>query len=177
MLAKSARLSKNDRAELQKRDYARWMHEYESRSKDPQALVGQRRLMAGNVQVSLVSVDEYKTEAQADGDTYWVLHQNDPGQAYNLFYRLDYPSASTAPSLSALDGLRSPRKIKSVIVRVQVSRRPDVSASRSWLLGWDFLDALAPAFPFRILFTPPLPEQVWMVRFSLAVDKLYLKEY
>ncbi len=178
MMAKS-NMSAEARKHLWAKDFVRWKAEFEKGSKANDSLKRERRLLHGQVMLTQANGDDYKAEVVRGEEIDLESYKDVAGRFYHHYYRLDYPTRGVAPFVGILDNIRTGRKrrIRSVVIRVEVARRPDVGAPRSWLLAWDWLDTIAPAFPVRHLFSPTGPEEVWMVKVCFAVDKLTLETF
>ncbi len=178
MMAKSD-MPADARKHMWAKDYARWKKEFDKGGGARDLLQRERRLVHGQVAVAPLELEEFKAEVQ-HGETSDLVSYNDvAGEVHHFYYRLEYPSPGTAPPVGILDNLRSGRRrrIRSVAIRVEVSRRPDLEAPRTWLLGWSWLDDLAPAFPFRHWLPAAEPEEAWMAEISFNTDKTTLEAF
>ncbi len=178
MMVKS-NVSTDTQKHMLAKDFNQWKDEFNEGSRAHDTLSRERKLVNSNMEYSSISCSDFKAEVQT-GETRSLESYNDvPGQTYHICYRFTYPSARLAPTVSLLDNIRTARKrrIKSVAVRVEVSRRPDVTAPRSWILSWKWLDTIAPAFPLRYLFSNSRPEEIWMARISFQIDKTKIDTY
>ncbi len=178
MMAKS-NMDDDSRRHMWAKDFARWKSEFEKGGAAQDSTKRERRLLHGQVLVERVDGKDFKAEVKNGEVTELVSYNDTPGETRHFFYRLTYPSAEVAPPVAILDNVRTgkQRRIRSVVIRVEVRRRPDVEPPATWFLGWDWLDAVAPVFPHRVLFGPAPAEQVWMAQISFAVDKLSLDTF
>ncbi len=99
-----------------------------------------------------------------------------PGHSYHRYFKLEYPDAASAPTVRLLDNVRSgsDRKMHSLVVRLEVQRRPEIGGPKAWLLGWDWLDKLAWLVPTGLIAPRGDPASIWCVEISFEVDKLTL---
>jgi hypothetical protein len=178
MMAKS-KMGHDARRHMWAKDFTRWKTEFEKGSKAQDSLKRERRLLHGQVVVEPIAGGQFKAEVKRGEVIDLETYTDDPGQTHHFYYRLSYPALDGAPKVSILDNVLTGRNrhIRSVVVRVEVRRRPDVEPPQSWLLSWDWLDTISVAFPFRHLFTQASPEEVWMAMVSFAIDKMQLETY
>jgi len=178
MMAK-ANMDSEVRRHMWAKDFTRWKDEFEKGGQAQDSTKRERRLLHGQVEIEPVPAGDFKAEVDRDGVQDLVSYHDVPGETRHFYYKLTYPSPEVAPPVAILDNIHTgkQRRIRSVIIRVEVRRRPDVEPPATWLLGWDWLDAVAPAFPLRHLFGPTRPEEVWMAQVSFAVDKLSLDTF
>lgn len=178
MMLKS-KMSADARKHMLAKDFNQWKDEFNKGTKAHDTLARERKLVNSQMSFESVPCSDFKAEI-SDGETRNLVSYKDvPGQAYHLCYRFTYPSAQHAPRVRLLGNIRTARnrRIKSIVIRVEVTRRPEISPPRSWILGWEWLDAIAPAFPLRYLFSNAKPEEVWMARISFQIDKTKIDTY
>ncbi len=178
MMVKS-NLSSDTRKQMLAKDFNQWKDEFNKGPKAHDTLARERKLINSNMNFENVSCADFKAEVSTGEIRSLESYKDVPGQTYHFCYRLSYPSARHAPRVSLLDNIRTAlkRRIKSVTIRVEVSARPEVSPPRSWILGWKWLDTIAPAFPLRYLFSSAKAEEVWMARVSFQIDKTKIDTY
>jgi hypothetical protein len=177
MMEKSG-LSEEQRKNLWAKDFARWKWEFERGTKAKDALRRERTLMDPSVRIVPTDVGDYKAEVHDGVDLNLASYHDVPGTIYHHYFQLIFASASQAPPVSVLSNVRTgrQRRIKSVVVRVEVSRRPDVSWIRGQLVEWDWLEEIGFLFP-AILDPPDDPSGLWMTNLSFDVDKLTLETF
>jgi hypothetical protein len=178
LMAKS-QLSEDARRHMWAKDFTRWQDEFQKGGQAQDSLKRERRLLHGQVRLEPVAGKGFKAEIFHGQESDLVAYRDEPGRTHHLYYRLTYPSAAVAPKVAILDNVRSApeRRIQSVVVRIEVALRPEIGPPRSWLLAWDWLDEIAPAYPFRRLFGPAEPQEVWMAGVRFAADKLSLETF
>lgn len=178
MMAKS-NMADDGRRHMWAKDFARWKGEFEKGGEAQDSLKRERRLLHGQVEITPVDGREFKAEITRDKVSQLESYTDTPGETHHFYFKLTYPSAEVAPPVGILDNLNTgkQRRIRSVVIRVEVGRRPDIEPPATWMLELDWLDAIAPAFPLRHLFGPANPEEVWMGQVSFAVDKLSLDTF
>ena len=171
-------LTQEQRKNLWAKDFARWKMEYDRGSDAEDALRRERRLMLPAVQIVSTEVADYKAEEHDGVDMNLATYHDVPGIVHHRYFQLIFKSASEAPPVSILGNVQTgrQRRIKSVVVRVEVRRRPDVGWLRSMLVEWDWMEAAGFLFP-RVLGPPDDPSELWMTRLSFDVDKLTLETF
>jgi len=171
-------LTQEQRKNLWAKDFARWKMEYDRGSEAKDALRRERELMVPSVQIVPTEVADYKAEEHDGVDINLATYHDIPGVVHHRYFQLIFNSASQAPPVSVLGNVQTgrQRRIKSVVVRVEVRRRPDVGWLRSVLVEWDWMEKVGFLFP-RVLSPPEDPSQLWMTNLSFNVDKLTLETY
>ncbi len=108
-----------------------------------------------------------------------VSYNNLPGETYHVYYQLIFKDRSSAPTVSLLDNVRTgpERRIKSVLVRVEVRLRPEIGPIKSTVLKWTWLDKIAFIFPTGLFDSSTDPAAIWGAQLSFAIDKLTLEIY
>lgn len=177
MMGKSG-LTEEQRKNLWAKDFARWKMEYQTGSEAEDALRRERTLIRPSVQIAATEVADYKAELRDGSDLNLATYNQVPGTIHHQYFQLIYKSASEAPPVSVLDNIQTgrQRRIKSVVVRVEVRRRPDVGWFRSALVEWDWMEEVGFLFP-RVAGPPDDPSELWMTRLSFDVDKLTLETF
>jgi hypothetical protein len=177
MMEKSE-LTQEQRKNLWAKDYARWKMEYDRGSEAKDALRRERQLMMPEVQIVSTEVADYKAEEHDGTELNLATYHDIPGIVIHRYFQLIFPSASQAPPVSILGNVNTgrQRRIKSVVVRVEVRRRPDVGWLRSALVEWDWMEEAGFIFP-RIIAPPDDPSELWMTSLSFDVDKLTLETF
>ena len=177
MMGKSG-LTEEQRKNLWAKDFARWKMEFERGSKAEDALRRERDLLRPSVQIVPTEVADYKSEEHDGLDLNLATYHDVPGVIHHQYFQLIFKSASEAPTVSVLGNVKTghQRRIKSVVVRVEVTRRRDVGLFRSSLLKWDWMEEAGFLFP-RVLGPPDDPSELWMTRLSFDVDKLTLETF
>jgi hypothetical protein len=171
-------LSEEQRQNLWAKDFARWKMEYDRGSEAEDALRRERALLPPSVQIVATQAEDYKAEVH-DGISLSLASYNDvPGMIHHRYFQLVFGAESEAPLVSVLENIHTgpQRRIKSVVVRVEVQRRPDVGWFRSVLAEWDWLEEIGFLFP-RVTAPPEDPSDFWMAGLSFDVDKLTLETY
>jgi hypothetical protein len=171
-------LNQEQRKNLWAKDFARWKMEYDRGSEAEDALRRERKLLAPSVQIVPTEVNDYKAEEHDGVDMNLATYHDVPGVVHHRYFQLIFNSASEAPPVSVLGNVQTgrQRRIKSVVVRVEVRRRPDVGWLRSMLVEWDWMEETCFLFP-RLLEPPDDPSELWMTSLSFNVDKLTLETY
>ncbi len=171
-------LTEEQRKHLWAKDFARWKMEYDRGAEAEDALRRERALLTPSVRILPAEVDDYKAEVHDGIDLNLVSYNDVPGMIHHRYFRLSFDEDSKAPQVSVLGNVQSgsQRRIKSVVVRVEVRRRPDVGWFRSVLAEWDWLEEIGFLFP-RIIGPPADPSKLWMASLSFDVDKLTLETY
>jgi hypothetical protein len=171
-------LTQEQRKNLWAKDFARWKMEYDRGSDAEDALRRERQLMLPAVQIVSTEVADYKAEEHDGVDLNLATYHDVPGIVHHRYFQLIFKSASEAPPVSILGNVQTgrQRRIKSVVVRVEVRRRPDVGWLRSMLVEWDWMEEAGILFP-RVLGPPDDPSELWMTRLSFDVDKLTLETF
>ena len=171
-------LTQEQRKNLWAKDFARWKMEYDRGSDAEDALRRERQLMLPAVQIVSTEVADYKAEEHDGVDLNLATYHDVPGVVHHRYFQLIFPSASQAPPVSILGNVQTgpQRMIKSVVVRVEVRRRPDVGWLRSTLVEWDWVEEAGFLFP-RIINPPDDPSELWMTSLSFNVDKLTLETF
>jgi hypothetical protein len=171
-------LTEEQRKNLWAKDFARWKMEYERGSEAQDALRRERELIRPSVQIAPTEVADYKAEVHDGADLNLASYQEVPGLIHHRYFQLIFNPASEAPPVSVLGNVQTggQRRIKSVVVRVEVRRRPDVGWFRSALVGWDWMEKAGFLFP-EILDPPDDPSELWMTSLSFDVDKLTLETF
>jgi len=171
-------LTPEQRKNLWAKDFARWKMEYDRGSEARDALRRERQLMVPEVQIVSTEVADYKAEEHDGGELNLATYHDVPGIVHHCYFQLIFPSASQGPPVSVLGNVQTgqQRHIKSVVVRVEVRRRPDVGWLRSTLVEWDWMEKAGFLFP-RIIAPPDDPSELWMTSLSFDVDKLTLETF
>jgi hypothetical protein len=177
MMEKSE-LTQEQRKNLWAKDFARWKMEYDRGSEAKDALRRERQLLVPSVQIVSTEVADYKAEEHDGVDMNLATYHDIPGVVHHRYFQLIFKSADEAPPVSILGNVQTgrQRRIKSVVMRVEVRRRPDVGWLRSVLVEWDWLEEVGFLFP-RLLDSPNDPSDLWMTSLSFDVDKLTLETY
>jgi hypothetical protein len=171
-------LTQEQRKNLWAKDFARWKMEYDRGSAAEDALRRERKLLLPSVQIVSTEVSDYKAEEHDGVELNLATYHDVPGVVYHRYFQLIFPSAAQAPPVSLLGNVQTgrQRRIKSVVVRVEVRRRLDVGWFRSTLVEWDWMEEAGFLFP-RIADPPDDPSELWMTRLSFNVDKLTLETF
>lgn len=171
-------LTQEQRKNLWAKDFARWKMEYDRGSEAEDALRRERQLLLPSVQIVSTDIKDYKAEEHDGVDLNLATYHDVPGLVHHRYFQLIFPSASQAPPVSVLGNVQTgrERRIKSVVVRVEVSRRSDVGWLRSTLVEWDWMEEAGFLFP-RIVSPPDDPSELWMTSLSFNVDKLTLETF
>lgn len=171
-------LTTEQRKHLWAKDFARWKMEFDRGSEAEDALRRERTLLPPSVQIVSTEVDDYKAEVHDGVDLNLASYNDVPGLIHHRYFQLIFKPDSEAPPVSALGNIQTghQRRIKSVVVRVEVHRRPDAGWFRSALVEWDWLDEIGFLFP-RVTGPPEDPSKLWMAGLSFDVDKLTLETY
>jgi hypothetical protein len=171
-------LTEEQRKNLFAKDFARWKMEYDRGTEAKDALRRERALLTPSVQIVPAEVDDYKAEVDDGIDLNLVSYNDVPGMIHHRYFRLSFDECSKAPPVSVLGNVQSSpqHRVKSVVVRVEVRRRPDVGWFRSLLVEWNWLEEIGFLFP-RIVAPPADPSRLWMASLSFDVDKLKLEIY
>jgi len=177
MMEKSE-LTQEQRKNLWAKDFARWKMEFDRGSEAEDALRRERQLMTPEVQIVSTEVADYKAEEHDGAELNLATYNDVPGIVRHRYFQLIFPADSQAPPVSILGNVTTgrQRRIKSVVVRVEVRRRPDVGWLRSTLVEWDWMEAAGFLFP-RIIASPEDPSELWMTSLSFDVDKLTLETF
>ena len=178
MMEKS-KLTENEKKQLWAKDFGRWRDEFKKGSKSMDSLRAERELLSGQVHFSECYPAEYRAEVDDGQGLNLVSYRNVTGECYHRYFKLDYPSARTAPEVKLLQNIETAlqRRIKSVIVRVELNRRPEVGPVESLVLDWEWLDKIAFIFPTGLFPAQDDPAQVWSAHLSFNVDKTTLETY
>lgn len=178
MMEKS-RMTDEERRQLWAKDYTRWRSEFQRGAKAMDSLRRERELITGQVQYVRVSPQEYKAEVKQGEEINLLSYVDLPGEIHHRYYRLTFPSTEQAPPVSVLDNIRTgaQRRIKSVVIRIRVRRRPDANAFASLIMEWDWLDNVSFLFPFAAWVPHQDPSDAWMAGLSFDVDKLTLETF
>jgi len=171
-------LDEEQRRRLWAKDFVRWQAEFSKGNLASDPVRRERRLVAPGTRIEAVFPQEYRAEVNLDGDLYLASFHDVPGRSYHYYFRLSYPSPQVAPPVGVLQNVRTDRqrRIKSVVVHLEVQRRPEVRGPQAWLLECDWLrrlEVLVPAW----LFAENDPARVWAVKMSFNVDKLTLETF
>jgi hypothetical protein len=172
-------MTEDDRKALWAKDYARWKSEYMRGSKALDSLRREREVISEHADFKRVTPESYKAEVRVDGDLNMVAYADVPGETHHLYYQLVYPAPGKAPRVSVLGNIRTgpKRRIKQMVLRVQVRRRPDVDALAALIMEASWISELEFLFPHLGLLSQADPTDVWMVGLSFDVDKLTLETY
>ncbi|RME19656.1 MAG: hypothetical protein D6806_17915 [Deltaproteobacteria bacterium] len=181
MMEKS-NLGAEEKKLLWAKDFNRWREEFSKAGGRGHSLDPMRReaaLVASASAIEQVSPGDWRSvEYDQDGE-YLASFRDVCGSVHHLYYRLAYRDARSAPPVSILENVRTARsrRIKSVVVRLEVTRRPEVGGLRALLIGWCWLDRLRAIVPAGLFARSAEPHEVWAVKLSLAVDKLKLETF
>lgn len=172
-------LSQQKQSDLFVKDYLRWSKTLKNNQSSEDGLSTERKLINRWVKLEPVMPEDYQAEVTLEGDMYLTSYQDIRGSTYHFYYRLTYPSSKQAPSASIFNNTANKRwkRIQSVIVRIEVQKRPTVGSWDSFLLGLDWLDPLIIIYPFSKWTKPQESFEVWMAKISFDVDKKTLTTY
>jgi hypothetical protein len=176
-LAKKSGMSADGRRHLQAKDYARWKAEFE---RGQGALEGLMRreanLVRSEASVEPASPARYRAVVQDGEGESLESYRDVPGEVYHRYARLSYAAPQAAPPVAALDNVQTgkQRKLREVVLRLEVRPRPALGWLRALSMQLDALDGWAQLVPFRGWFKPVEPAEAWAVRLCLAVDKTSL---
>lgn len=161
------------------KDYARWKSEFERGAKAMDSLRRERMLFVPGAKVVRVQVEHYRAEVTRGPDRNLVGYQDVPGAVHHVYYQFIYPDAERAPRVDVLDNIRTAtrRRMRSVVLRLEVQRRPDVSWLKARLLEWNWLDELRFLYPYLDVLAPSDPSTVWMVGIRYDADKMTLETF
>jgi hypothetical protein len=176
-LLSGANLSEDQKRDLQAQDFVRWTQEVERGQQAEDALRVERALLRRGTAIARVSPARYRAEIRQGVTLNLATYRDVPGQIYHSYFQLSFPEAG-APAVGLLTNVETglERRIRSVVVRVESRRRPDVHGVRALLFDWDWLDALTGIYPTG-WFPAANPAALWMCQLSLDVDKLTLSTY
>jgi hypothetical protein len=170
------------RQELWAQDLARFRSELEKGGDSQDGLRRERALISPGVQIEPVQSADFRAVVQGEEGEDLVRYADVPGRIHHLFYRLRFPEDARAPPAALLDTKvirfkpkKGPDRLRAVVVRVEVSRRPEVKPPRSWLLDLPWLAALEPAFPWIPMLAAARPEDIWSADLSFEVDPKLLE--
>lgn len=177
MMAKS-NLTEQQRRQLWAKDLVRWQGEFSKGQLANDPVRRERQLINPHTKITPVHPQDYRAEVRLDGDLYLASYPDVPGQTYHFYYRLAYPTAQAAPPVQVLQNVHTApkRRIKSVVIHLEVQRRPEVQGWPAWLLERDWLRRLEAVVPAG-LFSKNKPERVWAVKLNFNVDKLTLETF
>ncbi len=172
-------LSEEKRAELKAGDFARWQAEFEKQSPAQDSLAREKALLGPGTIFAHAQPASYKAETLADGDLYLVSFSDIDGLTYHCYFEFKYGQRHTAPAVHLFQNMKKDdaRKVRSVVIRVQVSRRLDQGWGKSLLMEWNWLESVAFLYPTGWFHAEEDPGRIWTVALSLDIDLLALKTY
>jgi len=178
MMSKSA-LSEEQKKHLWAKDFVRWKAEFERGGESMDSLRRERELINPDAELDAIHPESYKAEVSKGDSLNMVTYSDDPGRTYHVYYQHSYPDPEKAPRVALLQNIGSGpgRKIESVIVRLEVSRRPEVGPLKATLLTWDWLEKFEFLYPVALFAGESDPSEIWGVKLSFNIDKLTLKTY
>jgi len=178
MMEKS-NLSSDEKKNLWAKDFGRWREEFEKGSKSMDSLRLERALLPPEVSISRLHPDDYRAEVRSGEDLNLVTYQDVPGEFYHCYFRLEFPSAERAPAVELFQNILTARQrsIKSVVVRVEVKRRPEIGTIESELLKWTWLDKISWLYPTGLFSAQSDPAKLWSAYLSFNIDKMTLETF
>ncbi|MBW2701930.1 MAG: hypothetical protein JRF33_14030 [Deltaproteobacteria bacterium] len=173
MMAKSD-VAENTRKQMWAKDFVRFKSEFQRGGHAMDSLRRERQLLHPEAMVSPVSAGDYAAEIRdIDGEENLARFGDLPGSIYQLYFRIGYKSPDQAPPVGVLSNISTgkARRIRAVVIRVEVTTRPDIPSWQTFFMGLDWLESIEVAFPFRAWFTIRSPSEVWMAKVIFDVDK------
>ena len=167
------------RQKLLDQDYSRWQAEFQKASKSKDMLWRERELISAQVAIKQTNPAEYQVETMQGRDGSLTSYQDLAGRSHQFYYQLSYPTKQPAPKVGILDNIPKGknRRIRSVVIRVETTLRPDVGWTQALIMGWGWLDTLAIIYPHRHLLPTMQADQVWMAGIGLSIDKQTLTTF
>ena len=178
-LTEGSDLGEDQRKDLWAKDFARFTLEFDRGASALDSMRRERQLLSSQARVAPATVKDYRAEVKSGQELDLASYRDVEGEGYHRYFRISYPSADQAPPVSLLDNVQTGRDrlIRSVIVRVEVLRRPEVGWLKAQAMRWGWLDRLKPAFPFLKLLPPADPSRIWMAGVSFTIDKTTLETF
>ncbi len=180
----SGMMEKSDLAEDEKKylwakDFGSWREEFEKGSRSMDSLRQERALISPETRISALHPDNFRAEVRSGEDLNLVAYHDVPGECYHCYFKLEFPSIEQAPPVDLLQNIQTAkrRRIKSVVVRVEIKRRPEVGPIESLLLKWLWLDKIAWLFPTGLFGAQGDPAKLWSAHLSFNVDKLTMEAF
>jgi hypothetical protein len=178
-LTEGSDLGEEQRQQLWAKDFTRFTLEFNRGAGSMDSLRRERLLLSSKAAVAPAAVKDYRAEVKSGQELNLVSYRDVEGEGYHRYYRISYPSPDQAPPVGLLDNVQTGRDrlIRSVIIRVQVLRRPEVGWLKAQAMRWGRLDQVASWYPFLSLLPPAEPSRIWMVGVSFTVDKTTLETF
>ena len=172
-------VSDEQRQQLLKDDFARWKQDFDKKSKKADNLHKEQLLLPPQVQIMVATPEEYKAETLVDGDVSLISYEDIPLEVYNRYIQLDYTLSSAAPTMGIFENIRKSKnkRIKSVVVRVEVRRRPDIGGFKAMIIDWDWIEDIDIIFPCKMFGREENPYHTWIADIGFEVDKISLKTF
>jgi len=173
----SGMMEKSDLAEDEKKylwakDFGRWREEFEKGSRSMDSLRQERALISPQTRISAMHPDNFRAEVRSGEDLNLVTYHDVPGECYHRYFKLEFPSIEQAPPVDLLQNIQTAgrRHIKSVVIRVEINRRPEVGPIESLLLKWLWLDKIAWLYPTGLFGAQDNPEARMLARLGAFFD-------
>ncbi|MBW1810099.1 MAG: hypothetical protein JRJ87_18020 [Deltaproteobacteria bacterium] len=178
-MMKKSDMSQDQRKLLWAKDFTRWKLEFDKGLKSMDSLRRERLLICPGIQITQAQPAVYRAAVRDGQNENMVSYINVIGETYHVYYQLIFKDRSSAPTVSLLDNVRTgpERRIRSILVRVEVSLRPEIGPIKSTILKWNWLDKIAFIFPTGLFDSCTDPAAIWGAQLSFDVDKLTLETF